>query len=495
MNSNGLNILVVEDNYGDFVLVSDQIAEQYPDAQIAHAISLATAKTRIAAQQFDAILIDLSLPDSNGIDSVKELTDIAEPVPLIILTAYADEQMAIQALQLGAQDYLIKDGCNPRMLAQSIRHSMERKKLYGTLKASEEQYRYLFYNNPLPMFTFRVDNSRITMVNDAAINHYGYSREEFLSKSLMDIRPATDIPKLIAYQQLPHQPGLRHAGEWRHLKKDGSIIDVKVILHEVEQNGIPCRMAVIHDITSEKKHKEEKERMIEELIRTNQDLQQFSYITSHNLRAPISNLLGILTLLDTSAIQDETVAMLLEGMRTSTEDLNRTVNDLVQILIIKSGTESSYEMTDFSESFRKVAATISQLVQDAGAVIQTDFTGAEKILFNKAYLDSIFLNLMTNAIRYRDPARPLHISVHTSEQDDHIYMSFSDNGLGINLERYGDRIFGLYQRFHDFPDGKGLGLYMIRTQITQLGGNITISSQPGAGTTFHIYFKKHLHVQ
>jgi PAS domain S-box-containing protein len=495
MNHEYLRILVVEDNPGDFVLVSEQIYEEYRAAKVTQAGTLAAAKKMVAENDYDAILIDLSLPDSTGIDSVKELIDIAELVPLIILTAYADEQMAIQALQLGAQDYLIKDGCNARMLAQSIRHSMERKKLYETVKTSEEQYRYLFYNNPLPMLTYRIDNSQITMVNEAAVRHYGYSREEFLSKTILEIRPAEDLPKLLAYKKELHAPGLRNAGEWRHVKKDGTIIDVEVVLHEVEQSGVACRMAVIHDITSEKKHKLEKERMIEELIRTNHDLQQFSYITSHNLRAPISNLLGIMALLDPGAVTDETAALLLEGIKKSTEDLNQTVNDLIQVLIIKSGSESSYEPVRISESYRKVQATVSQLIKDAHAVISTDFSAADTVLFNIAYLDSILLNLTTNAIRYRDPARPLHIDVMSEDVDNYVLLSFSDNGSGINLERYGDRIFGLYQRFHDHPDSKGLGLYMVKTQITQMGGKISVESTPGVGTTFKIYFKKHTHVQ
>jgi len=495
MKNHDLRILVVEDNPGDFVLVSEQIYEEYKTAEVTQAGTLAAAKQLAADNDYDTILIDLSLPDSTGIDSVKELIDIAEPVPLIILTAYADEQMAVQALQLGAQDYLIKDGCNARMLAQSIRHSMERKKLYDTLKTSEEQYRYLFYNNPLPMMTYRVEDSCITMVNEAAVRHYGYSREEFLSKSILDIRPPEDVPKLMVYKKGNHAAGLRNAGEWRHLKKDGTIIDVEVVLHEVEQNGVPCRMAVIHDITGEKKHKLEKERMIEELIRTNHDLQQFSYITSHNLRAPISNLMGILALLDTSAIADETSAELLEGIKQSTEDLNHTVNDLVQVLIIKSGSESSYETASLSASYRKVQATIPQLIKEARATIATDFSAADTVLFNTAYLDSILLNLTTNAIRYRSPERPLEISIHSEMLDDYILLSFSDNGSGINLERYGDRIFGLYQRFHDHPDSKGLGLYMVKTQITQLGGKISVESRPDQGTTFNIYFKKHAHVQ
>jgi len=495
MKNEDLRILVVEDNPGDFVLVSEQIYEEYRTAVVTQAGTLAAARKALEEYDYDAILIDLSLPDSTGIDSVKELIDSAEPVPLIILTAYAGEEMAVQALQLGAQDYLIKDGCNARMLAQSIRHSMERKKLYETLKMSEEQYRYLFYNNPLPMMTYRVDNSQITMVNEAAVRHYGYSREEFLGKTILQIRPGEDVPRLLAYKRELHTPGLRNAGEWRHMKKDGTIIDVEVVVHEVEQNGVACRMAVIHDITGEKKHKLEKERMIEELIRTNHDLQQFSYITSHNLRAPISNLLGILTLIDPGAIADETTVTLLEGMRRSTEDLNQTVNDLVQILIIKSGSESSYEAAGFSDSYNKVQATISQLIKDANANITTDFSEVDTVWFNVAYLDSILLNLMTNAIRYRQPGRRLCISVRSEMLDDYVLLSFADNGSGINLERYGDRIFGLYQRFHDHPDSKGLGLYMVKTQITQLGGKISVESTPGVGTTFKIYFKKHAHVQ
>jgi signal transduction histidine kinase len=243
------------------------------------------------------------------------------------------------------------------------------------------------------------------------------------------------------------------------------------------------------NITEQKRNETEKELLIEELMQNNSDLRQFSYITSHNLRAPLSNLLGILKLLDTSSITDPMTTLLLQNFEECTLQLNDTVNDLINVLIIKNNVNAKKEELDIRKIFERVIHSVQNVIEQNNITINTDFDNAYEVLFNRSYLESILLNLVTNAVKYSSPKRPPAINVRTEKTDNGVILYFSDNGLGIDLRRYKDRIFGLYQRFHDHADSKGLGLYIVNSQIRVMGGEIDVESEVDKGTTFIITFK------
>jgi signal transduction histidine kinase len=243
------------------------------------------------------------------------------------------------------------------------------------------------------------------------------------------------------------------------------------------------------NITEQKRNEREKEMLIEELTQNNSDLQQFSYITSHNLRAPLSNLLGIIKLLDTSMVTDPTTTLLLKNFEECTLQLNDTVNDLINVLIIKNNVNAKKERLDIRRIFERVISSIQTTIESSNIAVTTDFDDAYEVDFNRTYLESILLNLLTNAVKYSSPKRRPQVKVTTRKMQDGIKLYFSDNGLGIDLTRYKDRIFGLYQRFHDHADSKGLGLYIVNSQIRVMGGEIDIESEVDKGTTFIITFK------
>jgi signal transduction histidine kinase len=139
--------------------------------------------------------------------------------------------------------------------------------------------------------------------------------------------------------------------------------------------------------------------------------------------------------------------------------------------------------------YDEVKKNVQNLLDQEKSTIEVDFSEVNHINYNRIHIESIFLNMITNAIRYRSPERMPHIKIRSYYKDNWVVVDFKDNGLGMDLNRYGDRIFGLYQRFHEHKEGKGLGLYMTRSQITAMGGEIEVESEPGRGTTFKVYFK------
>ena len=142
------------------------------------------------------------------------------------------------------------------------------------------------------------------------------------------------------------------------------------------------------------------------------------------------------------------------------------------------------------ELFQKVSSQVSNLIDEVDPAIEHNFTADAFINFNRAYLESIFLNLLTNAIKYRSDNRKLSLKVTMQEYESKTVVTFQDNGIGIDLEKCRSKVFGLYQRFHNYPDSKGLGLYLVKSQIEALGGNIEIESVVDTGTTFTLTFNK-----
>jgi signal transduction histidine kinase len=169
--------------------------------------------------------------------------------------------------------------------------------------------------------------------------------------------------------------------------------------------------------------------------------------------------------------------------------LNETINDLVKVIIIKDNPSVQKEKLFIKDVFENVFNQLSFLISSNKPILKIDLEVETIFDINKSYLESIFLNLLTNAINYREPSRQLRITIATKVEDNNLFMTFKDNGIGIDLEKNNDKIFGLYQRFHNYPESKGLGLYLVKSQVESMGGTISVDSIVGKGTTFTIVFK------
>lgn len=341
-------------------------------------------------------------------------------------------------------------------------------------------------------WTWNVSNNQVSW-SDELYNIYGLDKDSFKAtfEGYLELLHPDDraITQQIIIQALHSQQDVmfeerivRPNGEMRFLQSWASVT--------VDAKGMPVKMfGACLDITDRKKSESERLVLIEELTKINNDLKQFSYITSHNLRGPVTNLISMVDLIETVDIEDERNLKLIHGIRTSTHQLNDTLNDLINILIVKSNTNIEVETLVLESIFEKVTRSIQSLIVASKAVIEVDFSAAERVSFNGAYMESIFLNLLTNAIKYANPLRVLHVKILSNIKDAKIQLVFKDNGLGMNMAKVKDRIFGLHQRFHNHPDSKGIGLYLTHSQVTALGGSITVDSTENVGTSFTITFK------
>ena len=225
-----------------------------------------------------------------------------------------------------------------------------------------------------------------------------------------------------------------------------------------------------------------------ELIEQNSRLEQFAYIISHNLRAPMTRLIGlssILELAETAPEKDKIIQLMVK----STSEFDNVLQDLTHILSIQKLNTKVYSVIDLSEIIQKVVNMLENEINSTGAEIITSFTKAPALYSLPQYIDSIFYNLVSNALKYRHPDRKPVITIKSRKVNNFIQIIVSDNGLGINLSKHKDAVFNLYKRFHFHVEGKGLGLFLVRTQVEALGGHIKVESKLGAGTTFKIDFK------
>ncbi|WP_165836434.1 PAS domain S-box protein [Taibaiella soli] len=243
------------------------------------------------------------------------------------------------------------------------------------------------------------------------------------------------------------------------------------------------------DITARKALEIERERMTADLVQRNKDLEQFAYIVSHNLRAPVANILGISALLQDDSLSAEEQSELNAGLYTSVSKLDTVVGDLNAILQIRREISEVKEDIGLAALVASIKENLRQLIAQNVATIECDFTAVECFYSVKSYIHSIFYHLIINGIKYRKQNAPCVIFIESRKEDNKLVLLFRDNGTGIDLEKHGDKIFGLYKRFHNHIEGKGMGLYIVKTQVETLGGTISIDSKTGLGTEFKIKFE------
>tara|TARA_B100001146_G_C16200297_1_gene444060 strand:+ start:1019 stop:3664 length:2646 start_codon:yes stop_codon:yes gene_type:complete len=363
----------------------------------------------------------------------------------------------------------------------------------------EARIRNIIDSAPYPNFILNQD-STIEMVNNEAQRLFGYSSQELIGNSIKMLIPTRfhDKGKMIR-QAFFNTPKVQHIDIGEDLfmtSKKGKEIPVKVTVGPINnEDSILCSW-IARDVTKEKQAEEkilasnEKlEALASELKSQNNQLEDFSHITTHNLRSPVNNLNGLLSVYKMVKTDDEK-KMLFEKFEKVTEHLTQTLDTLVDTLKVQTGEPVKREKLKLSETLRKIKEILTAEIEDSQAEIIMDFSAVDTIVYNQIYLDSLFQNMISNAIKYRSPDRKPKIMVSSKLVGDKIKLSFKDNGLGIDMDKYGKQLFRMNKVFHNHPQAKGVGLFMTKSQIEALGGTIKAKSQVDRGTTFDVYLKK-----
>ncbi|MBL7873785.1 MAG: hypothetical protein JNM78_19365 [Cyclobacteriaceae bacterium] len=225
-----------------------------------------------------------------------------------------------------------------------------------------------------------------------------------------------------------------------------------------------------------------------ELVNHNNDLQQFSYTISHNLRGPVASIAGLLSLIDPAELGPNNLP-LIEHFKNSFTSLDNTIKDLSNIIDIRNKVTRIRQKLNLAEEVEHLKTLLKREIEDNDVLISESFDHAPEIYSVKIMIHSILYNLISNAIKYRHPDKVCHINISSFQEDNFIKLIIEDNGIGIDMDRFGDKVFSLYKRFHTHIEGKGLGLFLVKLQTETMGGRIEVKSAPNQGSTFSVYLK------
>ncbi len=245
-------------------------------------------------------------------------------------------------------------------------------------------------------------------------------------------------------------------------------------------------IVAISDITHRKLAELETERIAHDLIQRNNTLEQFAFMVSHNLRAPVANIMSLTEVLSTWNEDKPGKDIFLDALSASSKKLDEVVVDLNHILRISHGVNKEKEVVYFQQLVEDVKVDLDYWIKKEMAVIKTDFTKVMNIYSLRSHLRGIFFNLISNSINYKRPFVTPVIEISSRSVGSNVELTFKDNGKGIDLEKHGKQLFGLYQRFDTSVEGKGIGLCMVKTKVETLGGVISVQSDVNKGTIFTI---------
>ncbi|KSA14991.1 PAS domain-containing protein [Maribacter dokdonensis] len=334
---------------------------------------------------------------------------------------------------------------------------------------------FIWSNNMYRIFGFEIG---ITMNFDLLLSHTHPADRELVMHKKQNAIATKKFEKFT--QRILHEDG-----EIRFSEIVGKVITDK------EGNAtkiIGSSRDITEEILAQQKILETNKNLEESTVKLtaqNKQLAEFNQITSHNLRAPVSNLNALLKLYNKTQSEGKKIEIF-EKFEIVIERLTETLNALVETITIKKNGVEIIPKLDFEQVLLKTKQTLAATLLETKAKITYDFSKAKNVDYNPIYLESIFLNLISNAIKYRSPDRVPQIFITSKKDNNRTVLEFKDNGLGIDLKNHGNKLFGLNQVFHKHPESKGIGLFITKAQVLAMGGSITAESDVNIGSTFII---------
>jgi PAS domain S-box-containing protein len=500
--SNRLRILHIEDVPSDAELVERTLKQA---GMVFDRLVIDTRAEYIRAlAEFhpDVILSDHSLPAFNSLEALKILKQTGADIPFILITSTISEEFAVNVMKEGASDYILKDRL--QRLPTAINNSFDKhkstadKQVYlDKIVASEA----LFTKAELiaEFGTWRIDlANNITNWSAGTFLLLGYKQGEVEPSHenfLRNIHPDDKNEVVICFKNAVSHTQSTEA-ECRVINKDGTIMYMRTQFEfELNAKGEAAYINGFNqDITRSKLAQLEIQKNIEELnkitidlVKRNNDLEQFTYIVSHNLRAPVANIIGLSNMLNGTDNDFEEEQEIKSALATSVGILDQTIIDLNHILQITTQINEKNEAVSFQHLVEDIIEGLDGVIQKGNVTITFDFAAASNMVTIKSWMYSIFYNLIINSIKFNRPGVDPIISITTCCTGNELEIRFKDNGKGIT-EKDLKSIFGLYTRFDTSVEGKGMGLFMVKMQVENLGGKISVQSEHGSGTTFIIEF-------
>lgn len=427
------------------------------DSEILNAVSFKHASAILSDSDsvFDIILLDLTLPDKEGNQLITEIMILAPNSPIVILTGFSNMKFAVQSISRGIEDYLLKDDLNAAMLFKSISYSIERKRNKSELKESEKRYSNLFHLSPQPMWVFDTDSYEFVQVNEAAVKKYGYTEEEFLRMTVLDIRPASDVPMVIDIIRDGHerQRGLFN-GRFQHKNKLGEIIEVEIYSTPISLDKRLLRSVIAYDITEKIQH----EQLITKAIIKTQEVER--YEIGSELHDNICQILA-LSQMSLDKLKESLTAETIPWYKNARNTLLKALEEIRNLSHRLA--PAFYDELTLEESFRKLIKTF-----DVSKKYQILFSFQDELNDVGAYsemqlnLYRILQEQLRNIEKY---AFASEIKIFVLIKKENLYMTTMDNGVGFIMD----------------PKKEGIGFANMKRRVEIYSGDIEIDTSPGKG--------------
>jgi PAS domain S-box-containing protein len=343
-----------------------------------------------------------------------------------------------------------------------------------------------FFESSLDLLCVANFDGYFVDVNPAFLKMIGYTKEELFSRKINEYVYVDDQEGTQKIREGIHKKQSIVNFENRYCTKSGNLVWLSWSAVPVVEEKLVY--AIAKDITHEKVLKEERKAELAKLIEKSEKLATLNLITSHDLRSPVNSMLSLFDFIDSNKIKDKETLEVIKYIEIAAKGIKNSLDNHLETLKRNEGGRTVLTEVFLKDALKMAISSIGTLVPNTNTKITTDFSAFDSVYFDKAYMESIFLNLITNSIKYGKPGVAPLIQIRSFFEDGQKVLAVTDNGQGFDMDKIGHKIFTLNERFDKTKDGRGVGLFLIQNQIKSLKGTITVESQLNQGATFYIRF-------
>jgi PAS domain S-box-containing protein len=366
-------------------------------------------------------------------------------------------------------------------------------------KESQLDHKDLYQKAPCGMICTS-PMGEVLEVNDRFLEFTGYTREEVIGKKhFVDfLNKAGRMYYDTTFTVILQIQNSVNELIFSLVKKDNTELSVLINAINVKNDAGETKyvQSIIVDISHRKQFESQlitaKKNLVEltrKLSEANENLESFAYVATHDLKAPINNIEGVFSILKDTIPKDEDSLLFIKYIEDSITQFKTTVKGLEEAIKVYH-TNTSLERLLIEEIIDEIIQNFVKEIEREKGIIETKLSNDGVILGHKIYVQSIIRNIISNSIKYQSPDRPLRLQITTNEISDYICIKITDNGLGMDMNVFGGKIFGLFTRYHTHTEGTGMGLHIVKKMTEQMKGKITVESELNKGTTFKVYFRK-----
>lgn len=484
MSSKQIHALLIEDDPDDILLLKEALADAgISKIKLECADLLSRGLIQLSALNFDVLLLDLNLPDSRGLDTLKTTVKRFPKLPVVVLSGLADDAITVEAVRSGAQDYLVKGDISGPLVMRVVRYAIERKQVEAALRASEARYRTLVETSPNG-FTLADLEGKLILCNQQAARLFGYANPEaMVGVNVFKFVTAGDRRLAVLNTQKALNENRITYGEYTMERRDGSQFPGEISSAVLRDNaGTPTGfISITRDFTEHKKAVEAEKQLV--MLE-----KEFLSSVSHELRAPLLSLIDYLNLLRTGKIHEATSRD--EALSHASSDASHLM-DMVDELLDFSLLEGQNLTLNWKkvDIVKVIANALGSLRERASAkrvaLISAPSESALAADMDPLRIRRVLVKLVDNAIKSSQADGKVLVT--SRSMNGQIIINVIDEGAGISLEE-SSRMFEKYFRVSLSPDdsthGPGMGLYISKQIVEAHGGSLSVSSQLGSGSTY-----------